>query len=314
MLNRREPLGARAMTMKLKSLAAAIERQLPTLRTRATSGGIEVALDARTFTIPRSAIHERLGGKRARARLIDAKEPFVDLASGTLHLHDNDVFVLVSLDLERSRMTPLHIGILAALSEDVEETSPTQAPMSGAALRRHLKILVGLDVTEMSVNRFLRSARAVGAVISRKDSTVLDRSRACDVIADEFEMDRIGVPVRYAVAERSAIDAFVKERFPSCIHGLSRAIASAGIHVAEDDLVASREIEPAFVQRFGAAVDDSCRGKTVIVRFTNKTPPAIFAGVNARTVLNPLLAAAHAMKTESEMRARGEEMWRRLAH
>lgn len=297
---------------KLEALAAAIKKEIPVVDVHATGECVEITIGSRTITIPKSAVRARVGGKRERARLIDAKEPFVDLASGVLHINDGNTFILVTLDLVQNHLTPFAFGIMARLCEEYDASANLSFPLTGAALRRHLKILTGLELTEMSVQRFLKTARGLGVIKPKGKAERFDRQAALDTIAAEFDMDRIGVSRRFAIADASAIGALVTERFPSCIHGLSRVVTSGGIHSGEDDLIATRELEPELRRRFGPPVDASYRGKTAVVRFTNKAPPAIFAGGATPLQLNPILAAAHAMKTETEMRGVGESLWRRL--
>lgn len=209
-------------------------------------------------------------------------------------------------------MTPLDVGLLALLCEASGDPKSPRIPLVGSDLCRHLEIMIGLRLTAMSVHRFLRAARDLGVIGSEADEVRFERCTALEVISDQFEMGRIGITRRFAIAERSAIDELVASRHPSCIHGLSRVLEPVGVHLAEEDIVASRDLEPEIRKRFGAPTPSGYRGETFVVRFTNKTPPSIFGGLADRARLSPILAAAHAMKAESEARGAGEAMWRRL--
>lgn len=293
------------------AILSAISMQLPSLTVEEKAGGVRFRWSEGSCFLPARCILKTKGGSRERTKLLAQGGSFLDLTGGILHLEGKGVYVHVSAAVPRLAPTVTECAILAVLCEQQLGEDQWVLPPKDALLGRYIDSVSGVRVTRMSLNRILKTLRALGVVRGSPRRSVLDVRSGLEVLAREFYLDRLGASLRFAIHDNDQVRDLMAAVQPLCLWGLADALRGVGGLLEQPDIIASRDALPVLRKRLGPPVKRAATGRVVLVRVANRTPLGLLSDRNEPRRLKPLLAGAAATKLAGPMSTLGKELWRR---
>ncbi len=279
------------MESKLKRQLSWLEHEFPELHPRKSDSGDFLLLDGPTGTVKVPLL------KRQRGSSLEEPRSYLNTSSGLLVVRDGGCFVHVRVPRDKGRrLTPHQLGLLATLIESSRDGEYLFLAERVRDLREFFLTILGVELQEMAIRRFLEAIRGLFSPIPGEDGFLLiERTKAIKELRAQVSVRTLGSPHRFAVRDYGEVIEVVRHVGAPAIHGVSHFLRSLGGVPAEDDIILSQDALPELGQRLGQPVSPSYGGATLLVRVPAHVQVSVLAGRAGRRSVNPFLAHAAAL-------------------